>query len=67
MVISKYVQLIFNSFKETLGGCNGLGMWLGWGIQGIHAEFLWKNIHLKHQERNEWITFKMNLRKSCRI
>jgi hypothetical protein len=60
MVISKYVQLIFNSFKETLGGCDGLVMWLGQGRQGMRTEFLWKNVHLKHQERNEW----MNLRKT---
>jgi hypothetical protein len=64
MVISKYVLCIFNSFKETLGGYDGLAIWLEWGRQGMHAEFLWKNIPLKPQERNEWITFEMKHRKT---
>jgi hypothetical protein len=28
----------------NLGSCDGTGMWLGWGIKGMHTAFWWEDI-----------------------
>jgi len=34
----------FSLTWRNIGACNGLDMWLGWGIQGMHTEVLVRNL-----------------------